>query len=346
MKYNPSLDGLRAILAVLVVGNHTYVPKVYGGQIGVDVFFVLSGFLITTILRDELEKTGQIDLKGFYLRRAARLMPPLLMCLTATYIFYKTLWPKIDIEAHISFALFYASDYGMALWHMPGLLDHTWSLSVEEHFYLIWPVFLIATWSLSRRTMLIVLGVMFTAATLWRCVDTFIYSDFTWTYYRFDARLSGLILGSLLAVGRWRMSKSGAVSVGWFAAGCLIWLMYQYHFHHLPTLRLYMTLADLMAGALIVALTSGQTTLLTRALSQPVLVYLGVLSYSIYVWHFGIAILLRDDHDPWQAFSITLAMSVVIAALSHRYVEKPIRAWAHRYTDREARSASGHLLAS
>ena len=141
-EYNPELDGLRAVAVVLVISDHCCVPVFDQGYFGVDLFFVLSGFLITRLLIDEIDDTGRVDLWRFYLRRLLRLAPPLLLFLTAYMLIAPRLWPQFDLLLHMrdaALAVFYLSDYSQAFWHNPKVLIHTWSLSVEEHFYLIWP---------------------------------------------------------------------------------------------------------------------------------------------------------------------------------------------------------------
>ncbi|MBA2402361.1 MAG: acyltransferase [Bradyrhizobium sp.] len=139
-RYNPSLDGLRAIAVVLVISDHCGVPVFDQGYFGVDLFFVLSGFLITRLLVDEIDATGRVDVQRFYLRRLLRLTPPLLLFLTAYLVIAPSLWPQLDLMVHVrdvALVAFYLSDYSQAFWNNPKVLIHTWSLSVEEHFYLI-----------------------------------------------------------------------------------------------------------------------------------------------------------------------------------------------------------------
>ncbi len=125
---------------VLVISDHCGVPVFDQGYFGVDLFFVLSGFLITRLLVDEIDATGRVDVQRFYLRRLLRLTPPLLLFLTAYLVIAPSLWPQLDLMVHVrdvALVAFYLSDYSQAFWNNPKVLIHTWSLSVEEHFYLI-----------------------------------------------------------------------------------------------------------------------------------------------------------------------------------------------------------------
>ena len=137
LRYNPALDGLRAVAVILVISDHCFVPVFDQGYFGVDLFFVLSGFLITRLLVDEIDATGRVDLWRFYLRRFLRLAPPLLLFLIAYVLIAPWFWPQFDFLSHMrdaGLAGFYLSDYSQALWHSPKVLIHTWSLSVEETF--------------------------------------------------------------------------------------------------------------------------------------------------------------------------------------------------------------------
>lgn len=330
MKYNPALDGVRAISVIIVVAFHTKFAFAKGGMIGVDVFFVLSGFLITSILRNELQASGTIDLSRFYFRRAVRLMPPLILSMAGVYIGSRVFFPNVDILPDVVLALLYVSDYGKAFWGVPELIAHTWSLSVEEHFYLVWPLFLLATSRLSDRTLLHIMLAMFVAATAWRIADGLIWEDWTRTYFRFDTHMSGMILGAILAVKQWKLQTDTAQLVGKFSLCALAILVIGLRWRYMPSLLVGEFVAEVSAAGLIVSLTCGHQTAVSKTLSYPPLVYLGVLSYSIYLWHYGIAIVLREILDPVSAFAITLSASVVIAALSNKYVETPLRSWAHR----------------
>ena len=149
MTYIPALDGVRALAVIAVVAFHCGIPAARGGMVGVDLFFVLSGYLITTILRRELLKTGKISLAGFYWSRMLRLWPPLILFLVFYYWLGAFLFPGIEVLPQIGIAALYLTDYSMAIWRSPAELGHTWSLSVEEHFYLVWPLFLLTTRSLT-----------------------------------------------------------------------------------------------------------------------------------------------------------------------------------------------------
>ncbi len=346
MKYNPALDGVRAVSVTAVVAFHTVYPFLSGGMIGVDIFFVLSGYLITTLLRDELHNTGSIDLKRFYIRRFARLMPPLVFCLAGAYVGYAIFLPGIDLTPDVLFGLLYLSDYSIALWDTPEHLRHTWSLSAEEHFYLIWPLFLILTRRLSDRAMLRLLAALFVTAEAWKFAHGLFWNDFQATYYRFDTRLGGMILGGALAVARWNVSQDAARKLATAGLLALVYLMFALRWKSMPSLLIGGLAAELSAAALIVALTCGHATTVGRMLSHPGLVYIGVLSYSIYLWHYVFAYATRDHLDPVSAFAVAFVPAFAISAVSHKYIETPLRNWIGRDAVRphEGRASQPRLI--
>ena len=138
--YNPALDGLRAVAIVLVLLSHAHAPLFSGAFFGVDLFFVLSGYLITSLLLREVADTGRIDYWDFYRRRFFRLMPALLLFLAAYCLAAPRIWPELaDVYSDAIVSALYLADYGIAFFDSPGTLLHMWSLAVEEHFYLLWP---------------------------------------------------------------------------------------------------------------------------------------------------------------------------------------------------------------
>lgn len=318
MQYNPSLDGVRALAVLAVVAFHTIYELFHGGYVGVDIFFVLSGFLITTILRSELANTGAIDWRRFFFRRAARLMPPLALSMAGMYLICVLLFPNIDIRPDIIVSLLYLADYARAFWETPEFLKHTWSLAVEEHFYMIWPFFLIATSKINTRSLFNLLMGLWLAATAWKSIDALVWGDFIRTYSRFDTRMSGMILGSALAIRPFTVQSETVTLLGKYALYALAILCLGLSWHTIPALLFGGLIAEIASAGLIVALTSGHQTNTLKFLEHPWLVHLGKLSYSIYLWHYGIAIVLRETIDPLPAFALTVAISVGIAAISYR----------------------------
>lgn len=329
MPYQPSFDGIRAAAVLSVVAFHCRFPDTNGGFIGVDIFFVLSGFLITTILRAELRQTGAIQIGRFYYNRALRLCPPLFLMLSFYAISAPLFFPDANPASDIVLAGLYLSDYSRAFWGMPDYLSHTWSLAVEEHYYLIWPLIVLFTRRWSDRGFLAVLIGAFVAAASWRVFAMADPGQWEQIYYRFDTRLSGLILGSAISAvprlpGRAAAAVMGplAVCVLLIAASVLRWKSPEAH--HWAAV-----LVDVAAAMLILSVASGRSAL-ARILSWRPVVYVGLLSYSIYIWHYPIARLVRDQFGPSATFLIVAGASFLIAALSYEFIEKPAKTFRKR----------------
>ena len=323
LNYNPALDGLRGLAALMVVAYHSKLSMVQGGFLGVDLFFVLSGMLITRLLRSELEVSGTMDVARFYWRRLLRLWPPMLVMLLLYACVMPLLIDGVDITSDVPMVMFYLTDYTYPLWRIPELLRHTWSLSVEEHFYLVWPLVILATRKVDARTLAMALFCAYLAATGWRMMDYSLFGDWEWTYFRLDTRLSGLLLGSALGLVRWEPTSE---AFGWTG---LVLLAILAATMSLPSWFQFSSgtvLAEL-ASAAVVCAAQRRDGLFFRLLSWRPLVFFGLLSYSIYLVHYPIVRVLRDEIDPSTTFAIAMAVSVVIAWAIHILVERPLRRW-------------------
>ncbi|MGO4618539.1 acyltransferase family protein [Ensifer sp. 2YAB10] len=318
MHYNPALDGLRAVAVFTVVAFHCRFPFALGGMVGVDVFFVLSGYLITTILR------SGIGLPEFYWRRATRLYPPLLLMLAAYAASAPLVFPTANPAFDVLLAGLYLSDSTMAFWYQPLSIGHTWSLAVEEHFYLVWPLIILATRPLPVRPLMWLLAVGFVVATTWRIVDAHVWQDWHRTYFRFDTRMSGLILGALIAVMPWRPRGERVRFIGRISIYMLLVALLFFRFRNIWFIGWGGIAVDLAAAGLVLSLVSGETAI-SRFLARDGLRYLGLLSYSIYLWHYPIALALRDQLDPFTTSIVVGGLATLIAAVSYRYIEKPLK---------------------
>lgn len=329
LRYNPAFDGLRAVAVILVISDHCCVPVFDQGYFGVDLFFVLSGFLITRLLTDEIGATGRVELRGFYLRRFLRLAPALLLFLTAYVLIAPRLWPQFDLLLHMrdaGLAGLYLSDYSQAFWHNPKVLIHTWSLSVEQHFYLIWPFVILPLLRVEPRWRMVGLFVLYLLASAWRIHE---YETMGWdlTYYRFDTRISGLIFGALLAVF---LQYKGAISEkAANAAGLLAWtallVCLAIGFWGAPWSLVVMTnLAHVAAlGLLISASTKGSWV--SSILSAPPLVGVGIISYGMYLWHYPAAVYFRELLPWYLTGPIVLSFSAAMATVSYLAMERPLQ---------------------
>jgi peptidoglycan/LPS O-acetylase OafA/YrhL len=331
-KYRPALDGLRAVAILAVLGFHFPGPFVDGGFLGVDLFFVLSGFLITTLLYVEWEETGAIRLGAFYGRRALRLFPAL-----AAYLIVGLLAVHLVGDADLEqrsqtgalSAAFYVANWVRVTHGIDslGVFNHTWSLSIEEQFYLVWPVML---WMLLRsgRTSRQIAGILTLALALsvaWRLVLWDGGANFGRLYNGSDTHADPLILGCLLAVWRRKHSVRPTtlmVAVAALALGAAVVLARA----DAPYMFLgVLTLFALACAVLIAAVDQlGSAGRLVWLLSLPPLVLIGRLSYSLYLWHYLVyQLILRTVLTPkWQLLA-DIVLSFLLAFLSYTYIERP-----------------------
>jgi peptidoglycan/LPS O-acetylase OafA/YrhL len=350
LRYNPSFDGLRAIAVLLVMADHCDIPTFDQGYFGVDLFFVLSGFLITRLLADEIDATGRVDVRRFYLRRLLRLTPALLLFLTAYLMIAPWVWPQLDLLVHardVALVLFYLSDYSQAFWNNPKVLIHTWSLSVEEHFYLIWPFVVLLLARIKPRWRLAVLFGIYLLASAWRIYE---YEITGWdaTYYRFDTRISGLVCGSLLATAlrhRNLISEKAANAAGLVAWAALVVCLSIGYWRAPWSLVVMPNVAHIAAVGLLIS-ASTKESWVSSVLTSPTLVAIGTISYGMYLWHYPIAIYFRELTPWYWTGSIVLGFSIAMATVSYWIVERPLQRFRrslgdHQRNDEAKLAASG-----
>jgi peptidoglycan/LPS O-acetylase OafA/YrhL len=334
----PALDGLRAIaiLAVLLFHDDHLIP---GGYLGVDLFFVLSGFLITSILLDEHRRTGRLDFGRFYVRRALRLFPALVVLL-AFGLTFAIAFPRAPQSAHIlrgvGYSLCYAANWATSRDpQFLGPLGHTWSLAVEEQFYLIWPpiLFLTLRASRSRRTLLLTTLSMATISALWRLALS-LHGATPWRLYvgtdtRADALLIGCATAIALANRRFAsfasnsrvpryLAVGGAILITWLMKGTpLEWRGYD---------RGMFFVVSVSTACILVVVVTQRGWGPVVVLSQPILAWIGRLSYSLYLWHlplFGFIKSERFSMAPTTVRTLRIALTFVVAAGSYYLIERP-----------------------
>jgi len=303
-----ALDGLRGIAILLVISSH-YTGEPLGGGYGVDLFFVLSGFLITTLLLEERAATGRVGLGSFYVRRARRLFPALAVVLCA-YLVYNAILGRDALGTVADYGLYFGNIY-YVISHQPDNtgLGHLWSLAEEEQFYLVWPVLLLVLARVRRPAYWIAALVL--ALVAYRSALILNGASMTRLYRAPDTHSEGLLLGAGLAflrqqgfmAGEWAGKLGLALAIPAAVAGA--WKL------GLPVFEL--------GAVLLVAAAVGRTEI-ARALSIRPLVWLGALSYSLYLWHFPV-LWAFGAHDRLAA----LGLSFLLAWLSYRYVERPFR---------------------
>lgn len=325
------LDGLRGIAVLAVLVFHGSVGLSLNGYVGVDVFFCLSGFLITTLLLQERDRTHGIDLRAFYVRRVLRLFP----ALVATVVGVLALGATIDDPGRVAGGALAATAYYANWWiytgHSAPLLEHTWTLSLEEHFYLAWPILLVLMLSRSHARRLVGAG----GVVLLLALMTLHWPASIDAVRDCYQRGTPIVWGCLLALGLhgpWqRHGSSGAARLAGLAAAPALasLLVVMVMPHRLP--ERWMTGVTSIPGVLAVVVVAG--VVLTpqswgaRALSWPVLTWVGRRSYGVYLYHFPIvSVFLHQVHHPAgeNVRAVAgMAFSLAVAAASYRWIEQP-----------------------
>ncbi|MEO1830053.1 MAG: acyltransferase [Pseudomonas sp.] len=318
MRYSPQLDGIRAVAATLVLFGHMGVPGFSGGFLGVDVFFVLSGYLITQILVDEHAGSGRIAYRDFVVRRFYRLYPALLGLVGVYLLIAPVVFARWDIVKHLqdaALALVYMTDYAKPMGAPMAVLNQTWSLGVEEKFYLLWPLALPLILKLPRATAIKLLACAFVLATEWRAV-AMMFVDNHWSIYnRFDTHCTGLILGSLMGLAKPRLpAYVGHIGVAGLA-GCV----YLSTWRDPSVILLGFTAAELFSAMVICAPPA--------VLGKGILPWLGKMSYGFYLWHYLIFRAAGENGiEFWPRFGLVAFGGLACAALSYYTIEAPLRA--------------------
>ena len=347
--FSPELNGLRGCAILLVIFFHANIPYVKGGAIGVDIFYVLSGFLITRLLLQEFDRFGSINFKNFYARRFLRLIPALVVMLAVFCVVGYLVLPARDAAHNLGeslVSLFYMANWSKALgWSpKPVFHGHTWSLSTEEQFYLLWPVLLLVMLRLLKDRRGLLLAAAGLALLSWGLRVFMLTMGFPEDriLYGLDSRGDGLMAGCALAVlfesnlvRREHLPALGRALNLLLPIGAAI-LLYITAFVRLETpfmILAGLALVDLISVVMILQVFVHPQSLFTRLLGHPWLVYLGTISYGLYLWHFPIFKVLRHlGYDKWILISIGSALSLLIAALSYRFMESPLLRLKERFT--------------
>lgn len=361
--YMPGLDGLRTFAVLFVILYHLNVPYISGGFLGVDVFFVLSGYLITGILIREWTNTGTIDLKKFYIARFRRLLPALLLMLSLvmTYVtlFDRSLLSMVRQDSLAALAyvnnwwyIFHEVSY-FESFGKPSPLQNLWSLSIEEQFYALWPLLLLFGLTFRKRLLQLVALVLFGSAG-WMALLYVPEADPSRVYYGTDTRLFGLLIGATLAfgwrpdtfkqnmpnVGRHILNGSGGISI-------LAILIIMMNVNAYDTFLYYggFLLIALLTGILI-AVIAHPATIWSRLFGSAWLRVIGTRTYGIYLWHYPV-IILSTPLEQLGTFQPSLALgqvalTLLIAELSYRFVETPIRRNGFKTTLRQMIPTPSH----
>lgn len=350
-RYITGLDGIRAIAVIMVLAYHLKLALFKSGFLGVTVFFVLSGYLITGILISEVEEEGTIDLKNFWLRRIRRLVPAV-MSMAVVIIFVSAVVNRIIFTKGCKD--FLASVLGFNNWWqifnkvsyfeaagVPSPFTHCWSLAIETQFYLIYPLILLGIYKLvkSRGEGRAKRGLLFAGVTLLLALISVILmivlfdpqQDASRVYYGTDTRAFSLLFGALLAI-LWeyqmvprRLSASVNMVLGSVSFVVLLVMTIAINGSSNFWYRGGQFVGTILT-VLVIYTVSGRKTWLSRFLSNPVLKWIGDRSYSIYLWHYPIILLIsKGIKASWWITLIEIVLSVVLAELSYRFIETPIR---------------------
>ncbi|AVP36708.1 acyltransferase family protein [Staphylococcus felis] len=352
-RYLPGLDGLRAISVIGIIIYHLNAQWLSGGFLGVDTFFVISGYLITSLLMFEFENYGRINLVNFWIKRFKRLIPAMLFvtAFAVVYVlaFEHTLLESIKGDAKAAL-LYYSNwwyifqdvDYFEQFKPMP--LKHLWSLAVEEQFYILYPIILILILKIfkSRQKVIMTLLILSMMSAIWMIVVSMLDTNLSRAYFGTDTRLQTLLLGAIFAfvwpafklkanppkLGRafidmvGTIALTGLIAIFWFVNEEQQWL-YMGGFYVISLITL-----------IVIASSVQPKGLLAKVLSNPLFAYIGKRSYSLYLWHYVIVTFIHKNfvagQYPFYMYMLDVMLTFVMAEISYRYIETPFRHYGWR----------------
>ena len=359
IQYIPAIDGLRALAVIAVMFYHLGFTWIPGGFLGVDLFFVISGYVITRLLLDSIAQSGGLDLRGFYIARLRRLLPALLFMLTTTIIAVG-IWAPDTIKRLLidtPFALTGSINWWLVAREQdyfesigrPPLLQHTWSLAVEAQFYLLWPLilyFIVKKFGKSRipfaaLTIAAASGIALLLVSF--SIDAANTSKVSHVYFGTDTHSIGLFLGAALAVS-WipqnfkenlsRKAQNFVDGIGFFG---FIGILATFLFINAANPAMYkiaFPLAGVFGAAIIMSIVHPASRF-APVLQNRVLLWIGERSYAIYLWHWVIFQVTRPTVDlagqAWALYSLRILIVFALADISLRYVELPIRRGVIQY---------------
>ena len=345
--YLPGLDGIRAVAVLAVIAYHLNFGWAPGGLLGVQVFFVLSGYLITDLLVAEYRRNHGIGLARFWIRRARRLLPALFVMLFVV-VGWATLFDRdqlATLRSDLPAGIFYVSNWWFIFHHVsyfarfgpPSPLGHLWSLAIEEQFYLVWPLVILVgmRWIHTKRTLILVALAMAAGSALEMAVLFSPDGDPTRVYDGTDTRAFALLIGAALAFGLPRNRTFATVTpsarrlLNFVGGASLLGILVMFWHTNQYEPFLYgggMVLLSILT-ALVIAVTIHPGSQLRSILGWEPLRWVGERSYAIYLWHYPIIVLTTPLNAPPGARRATLQLlaTFLIAAASWRYIEQPVR---------------------
>lgn len=356
IRHIPAIDGLRALAVIAVILYHLGFTWIPGGFLGVDLFFVISGYVITRLLLDSIQRSGGLDLRGFYGARIRRLLPALLFMIVSTALFVGVWAPEairrfltdvpFVLTGTMNWALVYRhQDYFEAIGR-PPLLQHTWSLAVESQFYLIWPLILLLVLKqfgkkMIPRAALAIAAISGTALLLLSLrIDATNAQRVSHVYFGTDTHSIGLFLGAALAVS-WipqnlstKISRRAQDFVDGIGVIGLLGIVACFLFINESDATLYriaFPLAGLFGCAIITSLVHPASRFAPLLSTKPIL-WIGERSYAIYLWHWIIFQVTRPTVDlagaTWALYALRLLIVFALADISLRWIELPVRSGA------------------
>ena len=353
IRYIPAIDGLRAIAVIAVMLYHLGFNWIPGGFLGVDLFFVISGYVITRLLLDSIQRSGGLDLRGFYAGRVRRLLPPLIFMLVITAIFVGV-WAPDSMRRFLTdapFALTGLMNWWLVFKHQdyfesfgrPPLLQHTWSLGVEAQYYLLWPLILYFVLKVFGKkvipTAALSIATISGAALFLASIKADISSsqDVSHVYFGTDTHSIGLFLGSALAVSwipqnlRLNIEKRAQDFIDFIGVFGLLGLLASFLFIQEadPTAyRIAFPLVGIFGSAIIMSVVHPASRF-APILQHPFLVWIGERSYAIYLWHWIVFQVTRPAQDlagsTWALYAFRILVVFALADISQRWIEIPVR---------------------
>ncbi|MCH8850377.1 MAG: acyltransferase [Chloroflexi bacterium] len=342
------MDGIRGLAVAAVLAYHAGLPWARGGFLGVDAFFVLSGFLITSLLLTERQATGAINLGTFWARRARRLLPALFLLLVGVMGYAVVFAEQEELTAlrHDAIAtIAYVANWRFVFsgesyfqqFVVPSPLRHTWSLAIEEQWYLFWPVLVLALLRWRRGSVATLLGLSLALAAASALLMAWLFDpqgDPSRVYYGTDTRAQSLLVGAALAAWliRYRPDFAGKTQLLQAAAlACAAFIGWAWIVTPENSQLLYrggFLLLALAVAVVIVAAVAPKGGILTNVLSFAPLRGLGLISYGVYLWHWPVYLVLTPERIGWdghQLFAVRVLATLAIAIASYRIVEMPFR---------------------
>ena len=357
IQHIPAIDGLRAVAVAAVILYHLGFTWIPGGFLGVDLFFVISGYVITRLLLDSIERSGGLDLRGFYKARARRLLPPMIFMIVVTG-FYISIWAQDSVKRFLTDVPFALSgtinwwlvaneqDYFEAIGR-PPLLQHTWSLAVESQFYLIWPVILLLVLKRFGKKVIpfaaLLIALLSALLLFYVSLQLDASSDVSHIYFGTDTHSVGLFLGSALAVSWIPRNFKEEVSVraqnfiDFIGVIGLVGILATFLLIDESSPTAYTIAFPLAAifGVAIITSIVHPASRFAPLLQSRVLLWIGERSYAIYLWHWVVFQISRPrvdiDGEDWALIAVRILIVLALADISLKLVELPIRSGAVEY---------------